>query len=460
MKLIILATSVMTVLATTVQAENFVPLTAPATLANTNENTNPFLLPSGWTQTKIVDRNTLSSRLGSDGSSFPAAFGNWDMMATANNYIYIPMEVSQGAGVIRYDRNNGSWTPLMTGNNTGTFISNPVGWSHQNDDFGTFDSTAITPSGSMVVAEEWSGNGRIFEVTNPSSANGTATATVNWLNNIPSVSHEGIKFDSPGNMYFIDENSSGSIYRFTPKNAGDLSVGKTSVLKVDVGQTGSASWVDITDIDNSVLTTADPFDFNNRGGRAAADEVGGTAYNRPEDLEIGQLANGNEALYIAVTGEDSVYALDLLTTNVTEFVSSFTTPDNIGNDPVGDGAGTAVNYGLNTPDNLAIGPDGTIFIIEDQNPGDIWAARDEDGDGVAESIDLFASLGPFGSEPSGFIYDAVTGGYLVNIQHPSSGNDALWLISETAPVPVPAAVWLFGSSLIGLIGIARRDKIA
>ena len=29
---------------------------------------------------------------------------------------------------------------------------------------------------------------------------------------------------------------------------------------------------------------------------------------------------------------------------------------------------------------------------------------------------------------------------------------------NTAPVPVPAAVWLFGSGLIGLVGVARRKK--
>ena len=33
---------------------------------------------------------------------------------------------------------------------------------------------------------------------------------------------------------------------------------------------------------------------------------------------------------------------------------------------------------------------------------------------------------------------------------------AVW--SPSAVVPVPAAVWLFGSGLLGLIGMARRKK--
>jgi len=43
---------------------------------------------------------------------------------------------------------------------------------------------------------------------------------------------------------------------------------------------------------------------------------------------------------------------------------------------------------------------------------------------------------------------------------PGGGNDRFFIdnLSADAVVPVPAAVWLFGSGLIGLIGIARRKK--
>jgi hypothetical protein len=32
-------------------------------------------------------------------------------------------------------------------------------------------------------------------------------------------------------------------------------------------------------------------------------------------------------------------------------------------------------------------------------------------------------------------------------------------VTGPAPVPIPAAFWLFGSSLIGLVGVARRKTI-
>jgi len=39
-----------------------------------------------------------------------------------------------------------------------------------------------------------------------------------------------------------------------------------------------------------------------------------------------------------------------------------------------------------------------------------------------------------------------------------SGTDFVRL-SVVSSVPVPAAVWLFGSGLLGLIGVARRKQV-
>ena len=90
------------------------------------------------------------------------------------------------------------------------------------------------------------------------------------------------------------------------------------------------------------------------------------------------------------------------------------------------GGGSA---GLTSPDNIAIGHDGTVYIIEDNNPGDIWRATDANDDGVAESVGRWASLGVAGSEPTGMIADpSDPGRFFVVIQHPSSDNDAIWEI--------------------------------
>ena len=434
--------------------ESFTPLVAPATLSNTNESNNPFLLPEGWTQTLVTDRTTLNIQ------GLPSTFGTWDMIdvgGTTSEYIYIPMEVQKGSGVIRYNQDTGDFTTLLQGNNTGVFNSNPSTWSATNDDFGSLDPAVVTPTGSLLTAEEWSGDGRIFEISNPETATGTIDADVRWLSNIPSVSHEGIKFDSAGSMYFVDENNSGSIYRFTPNTIGDLTSGSIDVLTIDafsgdasanydagvnVGQsrTGNSTWVEIVNSAGIKTTYADPFDFTTRGGRSAADEAYGTPFGRPEDMVIATI-NGDEVLYFATTSENIVYGLNLATGLVFEAVNSTVTPDGLGNTPVGSGANDSL-YGLDDPDNLEIsfGASGELqlFIIEDGDPGDIWMATDYDGDGVADVIDLFASLGPFGSEPSGFIVDP-RGGFLVNIQHPASGNDALWRLRQISSLP---SLWI------------------
>ena len=53
-----------------------------------------------------------------------------------------------------------------------------------------------------------------------------------------------------------------------------------------------------------------------------------------------------------------------------------------------------------------------------------------------------------------------SGQWLLNIQDAEGFDEGVlgsWTLDIT-PVPVPAAVWLFGSGLLGLVGIARRKK--
>ncbi len=40
-----------------------------------------------------------------------------------------------------------------------------------------------------------------------------------------------------------------------------------------------------------------------------------------------------------------------------------------------------------------------------------------------------------------------------------NGNPEAWMATRAAPVPLPAAVWLFGSALLGLIGCARKKIV-
>ena len=423
----------------------FEPLSAPNTATDAASfNNNPFNLPPNFSQEFVASRTSLAADFVAKGEVYPATFGNWDMLDFGGSnaeYIFIPHEVGDGAGLTRLNRNTGEAVVLLQGIPAHPFDTDPTdGWDHMNDNFGGLDPAKMTPAGTLLTAEEWAGGGRMFELLNPTTATGQLDANWRWLTSIPSVSHEGVQFDKAGNMYFVDENSSGSIYRFEPKTANDLSKGRTSVLVVNGGgvdgAVGHAQWVPITDMDSNATTTADPFDYTSRGGRAAADEVGGTGYCRPEDLSVTTLASGNEALYFPATCAQIIYSVELIDESnavVREFVNSNVTPDVLGNNPVGTGGGNASVYGLNNPDNVAADVAGNVFIIEDQNPGDIWMAIDEDKDGVAESVALFASLGKYGSEPTGFKNDPRDPFiWYVHVQHPSThgNNDALWIIKH------------------------------
>ena len=76
------------------------------------------------------------------------------------------------------------------------------------------------------------------------------------------------------------------------------------------------------------------------------------------------------------------------------------------------------------------------YIVEDQPGGvaDIWFARDENNDGVAEAIGKWASLSTVGAESSGLYFDRFKPNVAyVNVQHPASGVDRTIMISAPCP---------------------------
>jgi uncharacterized protein len=217
------------------------------------------------------------------------------------------------------------------------------------------------------------------------------------------------------------EGFGGGIYKFAPHRYGDLTSGNLYVLKVvgNLDGTGQGEWVGPID-----PATA----------RVSGTAAGGTGYNRPEDLQI-----INHVLYAAITEgprnggsteeyDGRVLAINLSTMRVTNFVKPGV------NVPLEIGIPGDVGFqtGFDNPDNLAMAPDGRLVIIEDNVPSDIWFAEDTDGDGVADKVELFASLSDYGAEGTGIYFSPFEPRTMyVNIQHSKlADGDGTWAITK------------------------------
>lgn len=453
---------------------NFTPLTSsagPIPVGGAGEATPITLSNPAWGQFSLADRTNQNNLVPNSNS------GSWDMIAAnetgpdAGRYLFMPFETGT-AGVQRidlWDTNYNTRTQTIVANGTAGFVAG--------------DASRWTPFGSYLTAEEsWgtgSSKGRLFEVTNPTTA-GANGGTFFQRSVIPRVSHEGLAFDASNALYFVDELNGGSLYKYVPVSANATSgdeyfrAGQTFVLKVGAGGqfegsngpavTGNGAWVAITDASGGPLAGVSVvLPDGTIDGRATADvaSVLGTAYNRPEDLEIQTLSNGQQLVYFATTDSDidgngntgtsRVYALN----TTTGVVNLFASPETIDL-----ATGAAVGAGLKNADNLAIDSEGNIYLCEDRNGGiddDLWFAKDLNKDGdlldEGEGLGRWASNGTQGSEFTGLYFDKFNSNLAyVNIQHPSSGNDRTIAIA----IPEPTGLALL-APIAGLL-ISRRRR--
>jgi hypothetical protein len=385
--------------------------------------TEPWIIPNGYVQKTISDEHDLNIYTQGDGS----AVADWPDMNTVNEtgkhagrYLYRTHEVRPGT-VTPYTGGAVSVIDLKTKETK--IIAQRADWE-------ALDGIVWTPWQTILFAEETitaqlpdpdfpaAKSGLLYEMElNKKDPMKAKKVSVRPL--LGSLSHEGIEIDAEGNLYVIDEERTGSIYKFVPETYGDLSRGQLYALRVKNGaKTGEAEWVAL-DMTQAQIDA-----------RVAAKAVNATPYCRPEDLErIGQV------LYAALTCEDVANpantsghgAVLSITLGKTPKVSYF----------VAHGVNVVKEDRLNqitgfrSPDNLANGPDGRLWIVEDNVPSDIWVAEpDRDGDGYSDGVKLFASLKDNGAEGSGIYFGKDPHTLFVNVQHSVTKHDRTMVITK------------------------------
>lgn len=395
----------------------FEPIDGSANSADYNAAA-PWKIPQGFSQTIVTNEENLNI--------YPNGLDDWYDMNTVNEngkhagqFLYTTHEVRlETPGEDGTYPEGGAVSVLDLKTGQAKIIAQDPTWT-------ALDGIRWTPWGTILFAEE-STNGRLFEMFLDKKDPSTAAEVVER----PAVgllAHEGIAIGADGSVYVVDEfrgdstGFGGGVYRFVPDTYGDLSSGELYALQADNADgTGNARWVGPID----PLTA-----------RTSGTEAGGTGYQRPEDLEV-----IGDTLYVAVTEgnpdgtnteagqyQGRVLAVNLDSMVVTNFVKpGVNVPVEIGN-PTTEGNQT----GFDGPDNLAQTPDGKLVIVEDNTASDIWIAIDNDNDGVADSVNLFASLTDYAAEGTGIYFGKDPKVMFVNVQHSQEADgDGVWAIRK------------------------------
>ncbi|HET9515208.1 MAG TPA: alkaline phosphatase PhoX [Gemmatimonadales bacterium] len=396
------------------QFANFEPLAAsavceaPPALPADFAAYQPFVLPPGYAQTILADEIGDFLPVAGSGANLPDMNTLNESGPEAGRYLYRTHEVGSNGAVTVFDR-----------------VTGTVSLVAQQQHYESLDGIAWTPWNTLLFAEE-----RIVaSFKDPLVPDAVGGLVYEWdpvtraTRPLPAVgprSHEGLRFDAQGNLYGISESNpngttqSGGIFKFVPDVRGDLGSGQLYALKVlDASRTGEAVWVPLDRALSQVNSDL------------AAIQAGATGWGRPEDLEIntagGNLAGGAQLLFVASTSEDLVLRIELRGDRA--WVSNFVQ--------------NGVNVqGLDNPDNLAIDNQGTLYIQEDNGPGDIWAVRHSGRpEPVASEVVRFASLKDCSAESTGLYFDRDGQTAWVHVQHAGGvlQNDLLVELKKLIP---------------------------
>lgn len=283
-----------------------------------------------------------------------------------------------GTGLARaYDRFNGNGGAGLGAGGTSTILVAPNGQVLR--DYvslaGTIRNCAGGPTpwgswisceentnvpGDIILADSDDPTSIIGEVTQKHGFNFEVPARGGLVNPIPLTemgrfNHEAVAVDpATGYVYETEDRGDSCIYRFIPNQPGNLSAGgELQVLTFEDGlqdtrqgvltllnQPLSVRWVSLTDNGVNINPDQDTLRFD-------AQALGGAIFARGE----GAWAGNDKIYWVCTSGGDAglgqVWCYDDATETVTLFVES-----------------TDITQ-LDSPDNITVAPDGSLYLFED-----------------------------------------------------------------------------------------------
>lgn len=401
---------------------NFEPIPGSAYAESTTDrtilNTVPWIIPNGYSQSIISDETHLKIYQLSDR---PAMNATNETGALAGRYLYRTHETYPGKDTHIDGTQGGALSAVDLETGITQLLATRSDWEE-------LDGLTWTPWGSLLFAEETdepqypdpqypnAKRGLVYELKLHRNDPMTA-ADVKARPLLGALRHEGIEFDQKGNVYLSSSNRGSFIYKFVPKKRGDMSRGKLYALRIkNGGQTGDAKWVPL----NMKQAQVDAHE--------AALAAHATPYCNPEDVErIGQ------TLYVALKCEPRVNDVDgpgavLSVTLGKKPKAAYFVEVGKNVSPEDKAAGIT---GFFRPETLSAGPDGKLWITEDNHPSDIWVADTTvESTGLSMGVKLFASLKDNGATGTGIYFGKDPRTLFINVHDSSTDNDKTMAITN------------------------------
>ncbi len=330
-------------------------------------------------------------------------------------------------------------------------------------------SGGVTPWGTSITCEEdiagevdANGDGyfdfgwcvEIDPATATVKDYGTGTPQKLWA--LGRMEHENVVVHSDlKTVYYAEDASDGSVYKFIATNPGDLTTGDVYVLKLDqplanaepTGTTGQ--WIKVP---NSTIAE------RNNLKSTALNTLGASAFPGNEDVDISPL---DGKIYFAVKGSGRVYRFTDNGTTFSEFETFVGGTEYV----IHTEYGRILEPWGQGNDNLTFDDRGNLYVLQDGTRNFIWLVGP---DHTQENPQVNVFLGsPSGSEPTGMTFTPDFRYMFLSIQSPNGvlpqadvtgnsvvhDNDVAFVIANSAYLNEPQSGSKFAPPMVrGLDG--------